>query len=66
MLPTLATAELDPIPEFLTTVGYNSADQTYRVPNAPVIQLLPTSASAISNGCKAERQNKIIKKTIHS
>ena len=54
ILPTLAIAELDPIPEFLTTVGYSSADHTYSVPKAPVIQLLPTKASVINSGCKAE------------
>ena len=58
ILPTLAIAELDPIPEFLTTVGYSSADHTYSVARPPVIQLFPINASVINNGCKAEMKYK--------
>ena len=38
--------ELDPIPEFLTIVGNNSADQTYMIAKAADIPNLPMFASA--------------------
>ena len=44
--PTRAIIELEPIPEFLTIVGNNSADQTYITANAADTPNFPMFANA--------------------
>ena len=56
MLPTLANAELVPIPTLRITVGYNSADHTYSVSQPPVTPSCPSTENRMRSQCKAARK----------
>lgn len=51
--PIRAIHELAPIPAFLTTVGYNSAEKTYMTQKAPLAPSFPTMANAKVSGSRA-------------
>ena len=53
MPPMLANVELNPIPAFLITVGYSSADQTYMIANAAEIPTFPSIANVTVIGCSS-------------
>ena len=54
MPPIRAVQELAPMPAFLTTVGYNSAENTYITQKAPLAPNLPMIANVKVNGSNSE------------
>lgn len=53
MPPTRAQQELAPIPVLRTTVGYNSAENTYIIAKAAADPSLPIIASVVVSHCRS-------------